>query len=479
MKNVIIGAGPAGRLAALELGKLNEEVLLIEKKHIAGTCLNEGCMVICALTDIARFLNNKNQYEKLGLVNGNINFSYVEITKKIKETQKILRKINQKENEYYKNEIIYGNAKIDESYVYVNGESYEYEKLLIATGARPFIPNIPGVKHGLISSDILEIKNIPEKLNVIGGGIIAAEVSNIFSSFGSTVNIFSRNNFLKELDPEIKEYIISNLYVDVNIYENIDILEIKKDKLITSNGEFEGKTFLASGRRANSDIVKDILDLNEDGTIKVNDLMETSQKNIYAAGDVIGGLNLTPIARMEGIIAARNMAGYSNKIEYRYIPQSITLDMDISFTKKDKKLDVAIKNKQDLAIKQKQSESDIVTKKKDKKLDYMNNNSNNNTDYTNTYTDNSDEDLINIAVPGVAGPGTFWKVLTKNTGLSKVSFNQKTNKIESIIGISPSSVSDVAYLSYLMRNGGDLENFDEFIEIHPSTDTFYKILKLL
>lgn len=340
MKNVIIGAGPAGRLAGLELGKLGEEVLLIEKNQLGGTCLNEGCMVVCALNDIARFLNNKKQYDNLGLISGDIQISYKEIVNKIIKTQEVIHRIDHEENTTANNEIVYGEAEITTNEVSVGGESWEWENLLVATGGKPFIPNIPGNNYGLTNQDILKLKEIPEKLNVLGGSVIAAEISNIYSSFGSEVNIIVRSNFLNELDPEVKDYIAKNIFKNVNIYENTDTKEIQKNKIIVEkNGEtkeFEGSTFIATGRSPNSKIAKNILDDNDfdnKGAIKVNDLMRTSKHNIYAAGDVIGGINLTPVARMEGILAARNMAGYLNKIEYKTIPQSISLDMDVSFAK--------------------------------------------------------------------------------------------------------------------------------------------------
>ncbi|MDR2967083.1 MAG: NAD(P)/FAD-dependent oxidoreductase [Methanobacteriaceae archaeon] len=459
MTNIIIGAGPAGRLAALELGILEEEVLLIEKKHIAGTCLNEGCMVVCALTDIARFLNNKKHYESLGLMKGNIEISYNKITSKIKKTQEILRKINQEENESVNNKIIYGKANIDDSNAYVNGESYAFENLLIATGSRPFIPDIQGVQYALTSSDILEIEKVPEKLNIIGGGIIAAEVSNIFSSLGSEVNIIARSSFLKELDSEIRSYIMNHLYTGVNINENTDILEIKKNKIIIKDNEFEGQSFIATGRIPNSEIVNDIVELNKDSSIKVNEMLETSTPNIYAAGDVTGGLNLTPIARMEGITAARNMAGYPTKVEYKNIPQSLTLNMDVSFTSSNMNNGIYNNNK-------------IANQKPDHNDDKISDNHDPN-------PDNLNDEIESISFPGLAGPGSFWNILGQNTGLSKISVNTKTNEIDSINAISPSSVSDVSYLSFLMRINEDLDKFDEFIEIHPSTDAFYKIMKYI
>lgn len=439
MKNVIIGAGPAGRLAGLELGRLDEEVLLIEKNKLGGTCLNEGCMVTCALNDISRFLNNKKQYEKLGLISGDIEISYEEIINKIIKTQEIIHKIDYKENTSVNNEIIYGEAKINANEVSVNGESWEWENLLIATGGKPFIPNIPGKEHGLTNKDILKLKKIPEKLNVLGGSVIAAEISNIYSSFGSEVNIISRSRFLKELDPEIKDYIVKNLFKDVTIYENTDTKEIQKNKIIVEkNGEekeLNGSTFIATGRIPNSNIARNILgndEFDKKGAIKVNDQMRTNNPNVYGAGDVVGGINLTPVARMEGILAARNMAGYLNKIEYNTVPQSISLDMDVSF-----------------AINDKNTEKNTDKNKK----------------------------TVDVSYPGLAGPGGFWRVLTGDTGITKASFDSKTNLLKSITAVSPSSVSDIAYISYLMRTGKNMSDFDEFIEIHPSTDVFFQIMK--
>lgn len=480
MKNIIIGAGPAGRLAGLELGKLSEEVLLIEKNNLGGTCLNEGCMVICALNDIAKFFNNKKRYEDLGIIKGDIDFSYEEIVKKIIKTQKIIHKIDHVENTSVNNEIVYGEAKIHENEVTVNGETWNYEKLLIATGAKPFIPNIPGKEYGITNKDILKLKKVPEKLNILGGSIIAAEVSNIYSSLGSKVNIITRSEFLKELSPQIKEYVVNKLLKNVNIYENKNTVEIQKNKVLIEDNynnenldnshlannqnsnpqnkrieELDGRTFIATGRSPNSEIAKNILNsdnFDEKEHIIVNEMLETKLTNVYAAGDVIGGIELTPVARMEGILAARNMAGYLNKIDYNCIPHSIALDMDISFAK-----------------------TNNTTNMNENTCGNINENINNNS-YDGNKKENETNDVI---VPGSAGPGGFWKVLTQDTGITKASFNSKNHLLESITAISPSSVSDVAYLSYLMRIGENIENFDEFIEIHPSTDVFFQIMKYM
>ncbi len=323
MKNIVIGSGPAGRLGSLELGKLGEEVTLIEKNHIAGTCLNEGCMVICALTDITKFIENNNKFNSYGFIKSQLDISYDKIVEKITETQELLRKINQDENESVGNNIIYGEASVNDNEVEVNGESFDWDNLLIATGARPFIPDIPGSKYGLTNKDILKIDKIPEKLNIIGGGVIAIEIANIYQTLGSEVNIIARSKALKEIDSDTKDYIFKKLIPEINLIENTSVIEYEKNKVITDkNEELEGVPFFATGRVPNSEIVKDIVDLKSDKTIKVNEMMKTNVEGMYAAGDVTGGYQLTPVARMEGIVAARNMANYPNKISYDAIPQT-------------------------------------------------------------------------------------------------------------------------------------------------------------
>ena len=429
MKNIVIGSGPAGRLGSLELGKLGEEVTLIEKNHIAGTCLNEGCMVICALTDITKFIDENNRFNKHGFLKSQIDISYDKIVEKITETQVMLRKLNQMENESVGNNVIYGEASIEGDSVVVGGESFEYDNLLIATGARPFIPDVKGSEFGLTNKDILKLDDVPEKLNIIGGGIIACEIANIYATLGSEVNVLARSTFLKELNEKTKEYVLKKIIPNVNVFENTDVIEVFEDKVLTGDPEeLEGRPFFATGRTPNSEIAEGFVELNDDKTIKVNEMMQTSVDHVYAAGDVTGGYQLTPVARKEGITAARNMAGYGNKMTYDCIPQTLSLNMEVSFVENEK---VSL----------------------------------------------SDDEKATISFPGIGGPGAFWKILNGETGYTEIDFDKNKNRLNKINHISPSSVSDIAYLSYLMRMDYDLDDYGEFIEIHPSTDTNYKIIK--
>lgn len=365
-------------------------------------------MVVCALTDITKFIDSNNRFNDYGFIKSQLEISYEKIVEKIQETQIKLRHLNQMENESVGNNIIYGEASIENNEVKVNNESFEYDNLLIATGARPFIPDIPGSEHGLTNKDILKIDDVPDKLNIIGGGIIACEIANIYSTLGSEVNILARSQILKELSETTKDYVLKNIIPDVNIHENTNVNEAFENKVLTDSGEeLEGVPFFATGRTPNSEIAKGIVELNPDNTIKVDEMMRTNVENIYAAGDVTGGYQLTPVARMEGITAARNMAGYSNKVSYSCIPQTLSLNMEVSFVKNEKSAC-------------------------------------------------SDDDKATIAFPGIGGPGAFWNILTGDTGYTEVEFDKTKNKLNRINHISPSSVSDIAYLSYLMRMDYDL-----------------------
>lgn len=431
MKNIVIGSGPAGRLASMQLGKLGEEVTLIEKNHIAGTCLNEGCMVICALTDITKFIDTNKRFNNHGFLKSQIEISYEKIVEKITKTQETLRKIEQMENESVGNKVIFGEASIDGNEIKVNNESFEYDNLLIATGARPFIPDIKGSEYGLTNKDILKLDDVPEKLNIIGGGIIACEIANIYSTLGSEVNVLARSEFLKEINQTTKEYVLKNVIPEVNVCENTNVKEVFENKIITENDdELEGIAFFATGRTPNSEIAEGFVELNDDKSIKVNEMMQTSADNVYAAGDVTGGYKLTPVARMEGITAARNMANYANKVSYHCIPQTLSLNMEVGFVENEK-------------------------------------------------SECSEDDKATIKIPGIAGPGAFWNILTGDTGYTEVEFDKKNNKINKINSVSPSAPSDIAYLSYLMREDYDLDDYEDFLEVHPTTDANFRVIKYM
>ena len=335
MKVVVIGGGSAGRTASIEASEIGEDVTLIERDKIGGKCLNTGCMVVCGLNDVARHVINARKFNQLGIMNTDPEIDFKKVAEGIVETTGKIRGVITHETEKAGVNIVHGNAEIFEGFVDVDGVKYPYNKLIVATGSQSLIPPIKGVENAKTYQDVLDFKEVPEKMIIIGSGIIASEFAGIFSAMGSEVHILCRGRFLKMLDHDIQSYVVSKLLKDVAIHENVSVTQIHNDGVSTQNGLMEGIPLLAVGMVPNSNMVKDIVDTGKRGEIIVNKRMETSHKDIYAAGDVVGGIGTTPVARMEGVTAARNACGIVTEVDYRTIASSISLYYDVSFINSD------------------------------------------------------------------------------------------------------------------------------------------------
>ena len=424
MRCVVIGGGPAGRAAAMELAALDMDVMLVEKKLIGGTCLNEGCMVVCGLNDVARFLEEARQLSDLGVLDVECSADYRRIAGGVKRTLERIRHVTERETLDAGIEIVYGVAEFEDDRLLVEGEEMDYDRLIIATGASPLIPPIEGASKAITYRDILDLDGIPDKLVIIGGGVIAAEFAGIFSSFGSEVTVVSRSGFLSKLDPLIRDYVSEKVLNDVRILEDTSTTEIDGSGVQTSGGYIEGLPMLATGLRPNSDFLRGFLELGPRGGVKVNDRMETSRQNVYAAGDVTGGHGTTPVARMEGVVAGLNAAGIERRVDYRYLPYSISLRYDVGFV------------------------------------------------------DIPGEGGREAVIPGLAGPGSFWGVNNGKTGISKVRLLDDGTP-SSIYSVAPGARLIMPYLSLLMRLGVSMYEFEGFVETHPSTDSIYKLMRFL
>lgn len=434
MKMVIIGGGPAGRTAAMEAAQLDAEVTLIEKKHIGGTCLHEGCMVVCGLNDVVRFHENATKFHEMGIIPDQPAIDYSQIAKGIKAVTGKIEKVLKYETRETGVEIVLGEvSSINEEEVEVNGEKYPYDKLLIATGSRPFLLPIPGVENALTYKDVLDFKTVPDNLNIVGSGIIAAEFAGIYSSLGSKVKVLCRSQFLRKLDSEIKKYVVEHLLPNVEVQENVQINEITTNGAITSNGEVEGPVFMATGMTPNSEIAQELVEIGSKKEIIVNEQMQTTNPSVFAAGDVVGTIGNTPVARMEGVVAARNACGIAATMDYRIVPQSLTLYYPVSFLN---------------------SESQ-------------------------SKNSNDKPEVSTVRIRGSGGPGSFWNVLDGNTGFTKISANMENGNITQVSSISPSSRTSMPYLAKMIKDGYKTSDFDDFLETHPSTDAIYKLLHFL
>lgn len=431
MKIIVIGGGPAGKTAAIEASQIGEEVILIEKDQLGGKCLNEGCMVVSGLNDVAKFYTDSQRFYELGITSNHIDIDFKMLSKGVKDTIAKIREVHEAEIRESDVEIIKGKAEIQEDghRVIVNGEEQESDKIIIATGSRSYIPPIKGSQKALTYSDIINLKNIPEELIIVGSGVIAAEFAGLLSALGSQVNIICRSQFLKFLDRDIKKYVIKKLLNKVKIQENVKVKEIKTKAILTDKGSLNGRVLLATGMTPNSEIIRGKVDLSDKGEVIVNQRMETSQKDIYAAGDVVGGIGTTPVARMEGIVAARNACGIHAQADYRFVANSISLYYDVAYINKE------------------------------------------------NVNDKEDQNILEGSIPGFAGPGSFWRVMERNTGLTKVKVESGSGEIREVSSISPSARTSMAYISKMMRDNYKTHDFDDFTETHPSTDPLYKLMR--
>jgi dihydrolipoamide dehydrogenase len=423
MNLVIVGGGSAGRTASIEAAENGENVTLIEMDKIGGKCLNTGCMVICGLNDVAKFLKNSQKFNEKGITNTNVAINFEKVAEGINNTTSKIRGVITSETLKSGVNIVNGKAEIKEGFVSVDKKNYPYDKLIIATGSRAFIPSLEGFKYAKTYKDVLNYKEVPEKLIIIGSGTIATEFAGIFSAMGTEVHILCRSSFLKQIDTDLKNYIVNKLLNGVKIHENITVNKIYPDGVLTDAGRMDGNVFFAVGMVPNSELVKDIVETGKRGEIIVNKRMETSHPDVYAVGDVVGGIGTTPVARMEGIVAARNACGIAAEVDYRFIPSSISLYYDVSY------------------INSKNSEG------------------------------------VEGHVPGSAGPGAFWNVLDRETGITKAVVDVENGDIKGISSISPSARSVLAYMSKFMRDDYKTYDFNDFVEAHPSTDAVYKLMR--
>lgn len=341
---IILGGGPGGYYAAIRGAQLGAKVTLVEKYNLGGTCLNWGCIPTKALYRNAEILNTLKKIDEYGI---NIENYSIDIPKLHQRKQDIIKKLIDGIDQLmkaYKVEMVYGTGKLkDKNTVSVelnNGENIDIQSdnIIIATGSKISIPPIDGADlEGLLNSKkILDFKQIPKSLTVIGGGVVGIEFATIFDALGSKVTVLSRSpNILKRMDYTLTKRLSSLLKKrGLNIHRGVQAKKIEKrnDKFTvcfdTKKGESKiesDEVLLASGRKPmteglNLEIIG--IDFDKKG-IKVNENFETNIRGVYAIGDVIGKKMLAHVAAHHGIAAAENIMGVESKINHDVVPDCV------------------------------------------------------------------------------------------------------------------------------------------------------------
>ena len=424
---IVVGGGPAGRMAALRLAGAGREVTILEKRALGGQCVHDGCMLVCALNDVARSIMSARHLEEMGILSGNVSVDYPALLEKLEATQDKLRYILNMETTGAGVKVEYGvEAEVRDGVVYVDGKSREAEAVIIAAGGQMNIPDVEGKDlPGTYNARTLRsMPALPKRLVIIGGGISAAEFAYIYAAFGCEVTLIARSSLLSMLPSPLLADARRDLSA-VDIRENTPLEKI----LGTDRVEgvvAGGKTIpcdavlFATGVKPESPFVSGVAK-GADGAILVNEQMETSIPGVYAAGDIIGGKCFTPAARLQGFAAADAILGNPRNVELSQIPFSVVLGLDYT----------------------------VCPPKTAGEKETM---------------------------PNIAGPGSYWHVLDGTVGHMQL----ETGADGTILGFASSGPSTSlvgTYLGYLVRKGVTVHEFSPMLEVHPNSDGLYSLIR--
>ena len=334
----VIGAGSGGVRAARFAAGFGARVAVAESRYLGGTCVNVGCVPKKLLVYGAHFAEDFEQASGFGWSLGEANFDWATlIANKNREIERL--------NGIYRNlltnsgvSLFEGHARIVDAHtVEVNGQRHSTERILIATGGWPQIPDIPGREHAISSNEAFFLKQLPKRVLVVGGGYIAVEFASIFHGLGATTSLLYRGDlFLRGFDGAVREHLrdeLSKKGLDLQFNADIASIERQADGSLAATLK-DGRVleadcvFYATGRRPmldNLGLENVEVKLDKRGYIEVDDLFQTSTPSILALGDVIGRVQLTPVALAEGMAVARRLFKPEEyrPLDYSMIPTAV------------------------------------------------------------------------------------------------------------------------------------------------------------
>jgi dihydrolipoamide dehydrogenase len=354
LDTVIIGSGPGGYVAAIRAAQLGQQVTIIEKNVIGGTCLNVGCVPSKALLQAGHTYQELLHAEKFGITaTGTLDFEKTQTWKNTQVVQKLRSGVTQllKKN---KVTIVFGEAKFSSKNtltVTVDGkaEEYSFKNAIIAVGSRPIeIKAAPFSKRIVDSTGILNTSFLPKTLSVIGAGYIGSELAEAFAAFGTKVTLIEATpGILPGFNTKLSDLVKRNLTkLGVTILTDALVLSSKEDdekvtltyKKDNAEHTVDSDLVLVSvGRRPNTDQVNinvSGIELDPKGFVKVNKQSKTTNPNVYAIGDITLGLALAHKASYEAKIVAEAISGRSVEIDYKAMPAVCYTTPEIATTGK-------------------------------------------------------------------------------------------------------------------------------------------------
>lgn len=342
---VVLGAGPGGYVSAIRAAQLGAKTAIIEKNKVGGTCLNVGCIPTKALMKNVEILHYIDAGKKRGIkINGELQLDYAKAVKAKDKAVKQL--VNGVAGLLASNEItlyqgtgtVKDGNKIEIATENGDLETIEYGKLILATGSSPKMPPIPGADlEGVMTSEgLLSVTEVPEKLVIIGAGVIGCEFATVFNAYGSQITMVEMmDKPVAVLDDDVAVYMegtLTQLGIDLKLGKQVKSIARAEDGSLdvtfadkdgneeTVNGN---KVLISIGRGPNIDGLSELNLETERGYITVNDKLETSAKDVYAIGDVTGKKLLAHVASEMGVVAAENAMGADKKMDLSIIPSCI------------------------------------------------------------------------------------------------------------------------------------------------------------
>lgn len=339
---LVIGSG-SGMLIADEALSKGLKVAVVDKGPLGGTCLNLGCIPSKMLIYAADRIVEIQEARKLGIDAEVKGIDFASIMERMRESRQETRsQIRQGIRELENFDFYEGEGHFVGDYtIEVNGEEVRGDRVFIASGSRPLIPPIKGVDtiDYLTNESVLELRDKPDSLIVIGGGYIAVEYGHFFAAMGTKVTILEMLDRLAQSEePEISDLLERELKKRMRVHTNTQVGEMRKndsgcvvvarDKSTGEDVEFSAeRVMIAVGRRSNADLLKvenTGVEVDKRGFVKVDDYLETSKENIFAVGDANGQQMFIHVANREAAVAWYNLVHKEKvRMDYSAVPHAV------------------------------------------------------------------------------------------------------------------------------------------------------------
>ncbi len=333
---LVIGAGSGGVRAARMAAGFGARVAIAEDRYMGGTCVNVGCVPKKLYVYAAQFGKGFEDARGFGWDSNRPRFDWATLRDNKKTEIARLNGIYRKLLDGAGAQLLNGRGRIIDAHTVAVGEQhYTAEKILIATGGWPHIPDFPGREHAVTSNEIFDLDSFPERLVIVGGGYIAVEFAGIFNGLGAhTTQLYRGPLFLRGFDADIRAHAareIANSGVDLRFEVNVASIAPGAAGLkveLTDGTALQADTVLyATGRKAHLaglGLENVRVEVSERGAIQVDAEYRTTEPSIFALGDVTGGIELTPVALAEGMaFARRNFGGLERSVDYDFIPSAV------------------------------------------------------------------------------------------------------------------------------------------------------------